>query len=127
MAIRLEVPSNLAREAIQKEVADLGKRKSLIFTGKTKKEMFFSEYVLKETSAINIQLQKENIPLNEPFEFIGWTKLTYETVAPEETGFQSYTDGADYIVRGKATLTDKEGYIAVSIERNEIEITDNIC
>lgn len=127
MAVRLEVPCDLAKKAIQEEIADLRKQKVLEFSGKTEKTIASSKCKLKNTSTICIQLPKETLPLNESFGFSGWTKLTYETIEPKEGVPDSYSDGRDFLVRGKAILTNKDGYIDVSIENNTIEITDQIC
>lgn len=124
MAVKLKVPNDLARKAIQEEIVELRKRNVLEFYGKIQKTIAFSKYTFKEMSTICILLPNESLPLSEPFGFSGWAKLTYETIEPQG-GVPNYIqDGRNYLVRGKAILTDKDGYIAVSIENNTIEITD---
>ena len=124
MALKLRVPRNLAMKAIQEEIADLRKRNVLEFSGKTEKTDAFSKYKLKDVSTIFVQLQNESSPLNETIGFSGWAKLTYETIESKGGVPDNIQDGSDYLVRGKAILTDKDGYISVSIEDYTIEITD---
>ncbi len=121
MAIELRVPNDLAVQAIQEHVADLKQQKKLGFSGKLTKTCASSECKFKEASSIHIQSFKEHCPLNRPFEFEGWARLTYTF----EHGNGERTDGCDYVIRGEVTLSDDDGYICVSLKNNEIIITDN--
>lgn len=127
MAVKLRVPCDLAKMAIQEEIADLRKQNVLVFSGKTEKTITCSLFKFKDMSTIGIQLKQNTLPLNEFFDFTGWAKLIYETTDTKEDMPESYSDGRDYIVRGKTILTDKDGYIGVSIKNNTIEITDQNC
>lgn len=126
MAVKLEVPCDLAKKAIEEKIADLRNRKALEFSGKTEKVITFSNYTLQKVSKIIIEVNRKTLPLNESIEFIGWTKLTYKNNVSKEPIPDSYTDGFDYLVKGKAILKDKDDYIDVFIENNVIEITDII-
>ena len=111
MAVKLEVSRDLAQKAIEEKIADLKKKKILGYSGKTEKMILSSKFSLKEVSKITIQVQKKTLPLNEVLEFLGWAKLTYKSDELKESVSDSYNDGSDYLVRGKTTLKDKDGYI----------------
>ena len=125
MAIKLKVPYELAQQAIQEKISELKNRKELQFSGKTYKIQYGSTYVLNTISPILVHCFKEHKPLNESFEFNGLSKLTFILENKESnTVNNTYSDGIDYIVRGNVTLKDEDGYIAVVLEDNKIEITD---
>ena len=121
MAIKLKVPNDLARQAIQEYVAKLNQQKKLNFSGNLTKTYASSKCKLKETSPISIQSFENHCPLNQPCDFEGRARLTYAF----EDGNGEHTDGRDYIIKGEATLSDDNGYISVSLKNNEIIITDN--
>ena len=127
MPEKLQVPREMAEKAIQEKIAELKKQNTLLFSGITEKTIGNSKANFKNTSTIDVKLSELLLPLNKPFEFKGWTKLTYGVVGPngENTGW--YDDGVDYVVKGLVTLSCKDGFIAVSIENNTIEITNNKC
>lgn len=123
MVIKLKVPKELARDAIQEHVEDLNKQEKLIFKGSVKKTIASTEFILNKVSSIRIQLPEEHCPLDEVFVFLGLAQLSFVTDEPNPDHF---SDSKNYLISGQVSLQDQQGYIYVSLIKNEVIITDNI-
>ena len=123
MATELTICQKDAQNAIRDEVNKLLKSNKLEFKGLLSKMVGNREFKFHKVESINVEIGKQELKLNKSFFFEGEAIVTFSSI--EDGDQECMTDGKPFPISGEAILKIEKDKLIASIEKNEINISDN--